>query len=502
MNRNTKTKKHIKFLALLLIIALSASLFAGCGQKTETVESTGDDSEVNSYTADEPADDAPAAADAVTEEAPGTDEDIALEAPEGEVYSVEKSMAMDSAGAADRAAGDVAAVDGEPGTDDVIEGEPGDGDTDIEPDEPENDAEAGILTAGRWNDHENWGFFTNLVKNGTFEFPSYGVDPRNRFAVTVNDESGKALPNCKVSLMDSTGKTIWTSVTDKKGVAYLFYTADDKADHVEIIGANGTKESKEVNLPDVSSQVKKGDKKGGKKDPDKKSANDQGGSGNTVVDEELTVQLAETTSKIENMDIMFIMDATGSMGDEMTFLQKDFAKIAKDTYKAGMKFSVNFYRDEGDDYVTKIFDFTDDISKLQANINKQYADGGGDTPEAVHTILDESINKSSWRDNSVKLAFLIFDAPPHSGSKVKESIEKSVKKASEMGIRLIPVVSSNAERETEIFGRALAICTNSEYVFLTDDSGVGDSHLEPIVGDYEVKPLYDTIVEIIKEYKQ
>ena len=44
-----------------------------------------------------------------------------------------------------------------------------------------------------------------------------------------------------------------------------------------------------------------------------------------------------------------------------------------------------------------------------------------------------------------------------------------------------------------------SICTNGTYVFLTDDSGVGDSHLEPIVGDYEVELLHDIIVRIISE---
>ena len=76
-----------------------------------------------------------------------------------------------------------------------------------------------------------------------------------------------------------------------------------------------------------------------------------------------------------------------------------------------------------------------------------------------------------------------------------------MKAAAEQGVRLIPVVASNARRDTELFGRALAICTNGTYVFLTDDSGVGDSHLEPIVGDYEVELLQDLIVRIIERYR-
>ena len=41
--------------------------------------------------------------------------------------------------------------------------------------------------------------------------------------------------------------------------------------------------------------------------------------------------------------------------------------------------------------------------------------------------------------------------------------------------------------------------TNGTYVFLTDDSGVGFSHLTPIVGDYTVDLLHNVIVRIIQE---
>ena len=79
------------------------------------------------------------------------------------------------------------------------------------------------------------------------------------------------------------------------------------------------------------------------------------------------------------------------------------------------------------------------------------------------------------------------------------ALDAAVRSAAERGIRLVPVVASNADRTTELFGRALAICTGGTYVFLTDDSGVGNSHLEPIVGDYTVESLHNVIVRIINE---
>ena len=115
-------------------------------------------------------------------------------------------------------------------------------------------------------------------------------------------------------------------------------------------------------------------------------------------------------------------------------------------------------------------------------------------------ILTETLADSGyWAENSEKLAFLIFDAPPHAGT--DEELDRAIRAAAAQGIHVVPVVASNADRETELFGRALAICTDGTYVFLTDDSGVGGSHLEPIIGNYDVEKLHDVIIRIINSYR-
>ena len=197
---------------------------------------------------------------------------------------------------------------------------------------------------------------------------------------------------------------------------------------------------------------------------------------------------------------MFILDTTGSMGDEMLFLQSEFTAITEAVGTDNPRYSINFYRDEGDEYVTKCNAFTNDIPSLQKLLNNESASGGGDLPEAVDQILSEAINKSSWQEDSVKLAFLIFDAPPHEEKAAQTA--QAVMGAAKRGIRIIPVVSSNSDRDTELFGRAAAITTGGTYIFLTDDSGIGGSHLEPIIGEYKVEKLYDIIIRVINDYRQ
>ena len=335
---------------------------------------------------------------------------------------------------------------------------------------------AGQLTAGEWNDNDNFGFFSNLVDSGKITFPSYGLDPRYRTAVTVKNNEGKALPNVKAELLDEGDKVLWTGITDKEGNAYLFCAEGEKPVSVRVTSGdkNATESIKEKENRDQSN---------------KKSA-----------DNTLEIKLDAEPVTYKNTDIMFIMDATGSMSDEMLFLQSEFTAITEKVGSDNARYSVNFYRDKHDEYITKCYSFSKNIKKMQKLLNSESADGGGDLPEAVAEILDKTMVEAKWRTEAVKLAFMIFDAPPHEGTQT--TILNAVKTAAEKGIRLVPVVSSNSDRSTELFARALAVNTGGTYVFLTDDSGIGDSHLEPIIGSYKVEKLYDIIIRVINDYKQ
>lgn len=336
--------------------------------------------------------------------------------------------------------------------------------------------EAGLLTAGEWNDNDNWGFFSNLVNSETITFPSFGINPTNRTAITVKNKDGKAIVNAQARLLDKKGNILWSAITNKKGVAYLFNQGDQEAVSVEI-ESEGKKQSYELS----------GSK--GNEQTEKKSDT-----------QELEVTFDGKDKLYKSIDIMFIVDTTSSMSDEMLFIQSEFTAIAKAAGTKDTRYSVNFYRDEGDEYVTKCSEFTSDISKLQKLLNNENAAGGGDYPEAVAQIMKETVFDGGWNDESVKLAFLIFDAPPHTGT--EETLLSVAEEASKKGIRIIPIVASDSDRETELFGRALAITTGGDYVFLTDDSGIGNSHAEPIIGSYDVRKLYDIIIDVINDYKQ
>ena len=197
------------------------------------------------------------------------------------------------------------------------------------------------------------------------------------------------------------------------------------------------------------------------------------------------------------------------MGDEISFLKSDLqsilTKVGEMETDRTIFTGTVFYRDsDGDEYLTKFSPFTTDISSTMGFIGEQYADGGGDTPEAVHSALEAALSDLQWHKSAYsKMAFLILDAPAHRDHPgVIESLQKSVKQFASMGVKLIPVFCSSYEKECEFMCRQFAILTGGTYVFLTNDSGVGGDHIEASVGDYQVEHLNTLMVRLITKYIQ
>ncbi|MBX9951615.1 MAG: VWA domain-containing protein [Candidatus Obscuribacterales bacterium] len=139
----------------------------------------------------------------------------------------------------------------------------------------------------------------------------------------------------------------------------------------------------------------------------------------------LTPQLASAgeapaaNSERPVLDLAFLIDTTGSMGGEIEMVKKKtkdlVAKLAAGKPAPIVRVGLVAYRDRGDEYVTKVFPFSDDIDKVVKDITALNAAGGGDTPEAVNQGLHAALNDLEWTKNkrASKLLFLIGDAAPH-----------------------------------------------------------------------------------------
>jgi len=229
-------------------------------------------------------------------------------------------------------------------------------------------------------------------------------------------------------------------------------------------------------------------------------------SGTYTVDFENSSLAQGEVDASEALELMLMIDTTGSMWDELQYLQQELkdviTRVKQENANIPIRVSVNFYRDEGDEYVIREFDFTEDIESALSDLAAQEADGGGDFPEAVHTALDSAVKGHEWKSNATKLMFFVLDAPPHSDMQIIDQVNDSVEIAAANGIRIIPVASSGIDKTTEYLLRTMAFRTGGTYTFLTDDSGIGGGHIEPTIGDYEVEKLNDLMVRVIGEYLQ
>ena len=97
--------------------------------------------------------------------------------------------------------------------------------------------------------------------------------------------------------------------------------------------------------------------------------------------------------------------------------------------------------------------------------------------------------------------FLILDAPPHHETpSVVTQIQELTEKAASKGIKIIPITASGIQKDTEFLMRFIAMVTNSTYVFITNDSGIGNDHIEATVGEYDVEYLNDLMVRLVSKY--
>jgi hypothetical protein len=349
---------------------------------------------------------------------------------------------------------------------------------------------AGKLTAGEVNDFAKWNFWLNVLDGSHKQFAEqWKIAPRHRYTVQVTDKHGYAIASRAVSLLDNAGNTIFQAVTDNTGKADLWY---------QLLGNHLCGKHTDFYI---------------RVDDQKQVAKDwYEGINAFVLDEECpnsqsSISPSERgTGGVSNdVDVVFVFDATGSMGDELRYLQEEMkdviARAKEATGGLNIRTGAVVYRDHGDEYLTRISRLTEDIRTTQTFIDKQEANGGGDYPEAMPEALMAALNSAGWDPEArARIAFLILDAPCHNDSASIALLHDQLLNAASMGVRIVPVVCSGLGESGELLLRAMALATNGTSFFLTDDSGIGHTHLKPTTDSLKVEHLNDMLVRTIAEF--
>lgn len=320
---------------------------------------------------------------------------------------------------------------------------------------------AGVLTGSVVFDNENYEFWNKLISNnqngkGLFEEyeNKYSFNTKNRVRIQV-----KNAPNVSVEMTDGSFATF----TDANGYAYLYPEKIDDKYEVYITYNDVNKDKKKIKA--------------------------------TIRNDDV-ISLTDKTYKNDVIELMFVIDTTGSMGDEINYLKVEIDDVISEIQEKNpntvIKLALLFYRDKGDEYVTRYFDFTQDIQKQKNNLSNQNANGGGDFEEAVYKALGEAVDKQWSSSSETRVLVHVADAPSHD-NEVKEW-NKNVLKLTKKGIKVISVASSGIDKKTEYFFRSQSMITGGCYVYLTDDSGVGGTHIEATT---EVKPVVEYLNKLL-----
>lgn len=336
-------------------------------------------------------------------------------------------------------------------------------------DQTEETIEPHQLTSSAYFDNDYFDFWKNLLVGSQEDSGSFNVfyklsqfNPYYRVMVTLEGIEG-----AKVSIDDE-----FSGVTNANGVVYLFPNSYKDKYNIKI---EYTKE--DGSLLSITKEI----------------------TGDTVISKD---ELEDSAAKAKKIELAFAIDTTGSMGDELDFLKSELKnvieRVRSENSDVLIYLALIFYRDQGDEYVTRVFDFSQDIDQRITDLSKQEYDGGGDFPEAIAEAFKE-VNKLQWSDNATKLLVHVADAKDHPAN--MESYNNEVLAMAKKGIRIITVASSGIDKETEYIFRSECIITGGVYGYLTNDSGIGGDHIEATTQEkMVVEYLDDMLVRLINGF--
>lgn len=358
---------------------------------------------------------------------------------------------------------------------------------------PKSHIQSGTLTAGSIDDHEKYDEFRELVASAqqTGLLPTKRHFDGRRVPIVIRNSAGRPLADAVVRVLAASQSgnnqqlkyqpQSQSGAENSRALLELKTGSDGRAQFLPSLdGANGQTEfSLEVALPD------------------QKQSRTQSVSMNQVP---WVVTIDDAESRLpQQLDLALLVDTTGSMGDELEYLKVEIDSIAarvKTLFpNVDQRLALILYRDKGDEYVTRTFDFTNSLTDFRRNLSRQSAGGGGDYPEAMQVGLEQA-TKLSWRDQkTARVMFLVGDAPPHEHD--VDLALNAVQTLRRQDVAIYPIAGSGAQKQAEAILRMSSFLTQGQYLFLTDHSGVGHKHAAPTTASYNVERLDQLMVRMI-----
>lgn len=151
----------------------------------------------------------------------------------------------------------------------------------------------------------------------------------------------------------------------------------------------------------------------------------------------------------DGADILFLIDKTGSMVDDLQNIKKGLNQIINSIKNfEDIRIAFALYGDKNVDKKEYGFDWFSfkncetDYEKAKDFIKGITVTGGGDYPESVYEGFFESLEQDFWKSGQKRMILLIGDAPPLEKPLTKYSISDVITKAKEdkINMNFYPVV--------------------------------------------------------------
>lgn len=297
------------------------------------------------------------------------------------------------------------------------------------------------LKAGYADDNRQFNYFLNFLKQYGPQAPHYPLEIEERIHLRILDKNGKSLPGSEVRVY-AVDQLRDSGLTYADGSYFIYpLEMDTNTDHYQVYIHYGQFKKKLTvrrNGPRL-----------------------------------LNIRLETSRQSFVHipMDILFILDATGSMGEEIERLKSTIDIIKLNLISLNIKPKIRFgmvlYRDRDDDFDVKKVPFTDDLQQFSEQLRQVRAEGGGDTPEDLQAALEKSMRAMSWNKQGLHLAFLITDAPPHLDYGQAYTYADAARDARQMAIKIFTIGTGGLDISGEYVLRQIAQFTYGKYIFLT-----------------------------------
>lgn len=346
----------------------------------------------------------------------------------------------------------------------------------VEPEPPpvprQQVAPARLLTAATVGDHDRRGNYLEYLSRHGYEAQRLGLDMTRRVRFRVEDGQGNPLRFAHLTLRTQAGEVQARTRADGR---WEFFPGVDlphaSGPATLVVRTAGQTAELRVDVP-------------------------ARGDGQDVV-----VRMAGAQAHhARALDLAFLIDVTGSMEDELRYVNRELTdivtRVRSESPETRVRVGAVFYRDRQDSVPLQRIAFTHDVGGFVRAMQTVHASGGGDYPEDLDAGLETALHGLDWsQDDAVKALVVVADAPPqrYGGFTYREAMRET----SRLGIRLLPVAASGADREVEFLFRAMGTYTSAPYVYLTDDSGIGNPHLEADTDRVAVEYFHDALTRLL-----